>query len=230
MFYQGAQDVNYFDVGLQKYMRSVFNNMGLGLLLSGIISYIVGTDPQLFMLFFGGPQVWLVMLAPLALVFFIGFKIQDMTPSTAKMWFFIYAGLTGLSLASIFAIFKLGSILQVFFISATMFGTTALYGYTTKKDLTNMGTFLMMGLIGVIIAGLVNIFLQSSMLQFVISLLSVVIFVGLTAWDVQQIKSIYYDTYGDDRERAGIMGALTLYLDFINIFVNLLQLVSERKD
>jgi FtsH-binding integral membrane protein len=146
------------------------------------------------------------------------------------MWFFVYAGLTGLSLASIFAIFKLGSIVQVFFISATMFGTTALYGYTTKKDLTGMGSFLMMGLIGVIIAGLVNIFLQSSMLQFIISLLSVVIFVGLTAWDVQQIKSIYYDTYGDDRERAGIMGALTLYLDFINIFVNLLQLVGERKD
>jgi FtsH-binding integral membrane protein len=142
----------------------------------------------------------------------------------------VYAAAMGVSLSSIFAVFTGQSITQVFFITATMFGATSLYGYTTKKDLTGMGNFLIMGLIGLVIAGVVNIFLQSSVMHMVISFITVLVFTGLTAWDVQKLKSIYYDTWGEEQEKLGIMGALNLYMDFINIFINLLQLIGVKNN
>lgn len=232
MYQTNAYDnnTNYIDQGLRSFMLSVFNNMGLGLAVSGVTAFLVSSSPALMAMLFGGPQKWLVMLAPLALVFFLSFKIADLAPSTARSLFYLYAGLMGVSLSTIFLVFKIGSIIEVFFISASMFGASALWGYTTKRDLTGMGSFLMMGVIGLCIAGIVNIFLANSVLQFVISAISVLVFTGLTAWDVQNLKNIYYDVDADQRERAGIMGALSLYIDFINIFINLLQLVGVRKD
>jgi len=153
-----------------------------------------------------------------------------MSSGTAAIMLYVFAGLMGLSLSSIFMIFKLGSIANVFFISAATFGATALYGYTTKRDLSSMGSFLMMGAIGLMIAGVVNLFLQSSIMAFVISVIGVLIFVGFTAYDMQDIKEKYYELNDDEEIRkAGIFGALNLYLDFINIFVNLLQLLGDRK-
>lgn len=219
-----------YDLGLRKHLLSVFNNMALGLVVSGLVAGFIGTNPVLLAMIFGGPQMWLFMLAPLAVVLLLGFKLDTMEVGTAKMLFYLYSVLMGISLSTIFLVFKLGSIIQVFFITAATFGTMSLYGYTTKRDLSKMGSFLMMGLIGLVIAGLVNMFLQSSALQLAISACSVLIFVGLTAYDMQQIKEIYYVTDGDDREKMGIVGALNLYMDFINIFINLLQLIGDKKD
>jgi FtsH-binding integral membrane protein len=143
---------------------------------------------------------------------------------------FVFAAAMGVSISSIFLIYKLGSIFQVFFITAATFGSMALYGYTTKRDLSKIGSFLMMGVIGVVIVGIVNVFLQSSMLSTMISLISVVIFTGLTAYDMQTIKAIYYETQGEDREKAGVFGALNLYMDFINIFISLMNLLGQKKD
>ena len=158
------------------------------------------------------------------------FLFEKMSAQVAQIALYVFAAAMGLSLSSIFAIYKLGSIGQVFFISAATFGAASLYGYTTKADLTKMGSFLMMGVIGLVIAGVVNLFLQSSAFAFAISCLAVLIFTGLTAYDTQEIKSHYDYTEGEEREKAGIFGALQLYMDFINIFVNLLQLIGEKKD
>jgi FtsH-binding integral membrane protein len=194
-----------------------------------VVAYFVGTSPELMSMFFSGPQKWVVMLAPLAVVFFISFKISGMSPGTALAWFFTYAGLTGLSLATIFAVFKMGSIANAFFSTSIMFGLMSIWGYTTKRDLTKMGSFLMMGVIGLLVVGLINIFLQSSMLTLIISAISVIVFTLLTAFDVQNLKDVYDEVDGDDRERAGIMGALSLYINFLNIFVSMLQLFGDRK-
>jgi FtsH-binding integral membrane protein len=154
----------------------------------------------------------------------------SMSSSTAAIMLYVFAGLMGLSLSSIFMIFKLGSIANVFFISAATFGATALYGYTTKRDLSSMGSFLMMGAIGLMIAGVVNLFLQSSVMTFAISVIGVLIFVGFTAYDMQDIKEKYYELNDDEEIRkAGIFGAMKLYMDFVNIFINLLQLLGDRK-
>ena len=218
-----------YDQGLRQFFLNVFNNMFLGLALSGVTAFLVSSSPELMMSFFGGPQKWFFLLAPLGMALFLGFMINSLSPSTARILLYVYAGLMGISLSSIFLIFKMGSIAQVFFITATTFGATALYGYTTKRDLSAMGSFMIMGVIGLCIAGVVNIFLASSVLQFAISAISVLVFTALTAWDVQSLKDIYYNTEGDDRERAGIIGALNLYMDFLNIFINLLQLIGDRK-
>lgn len=218
-----------YDEGLRRHMISVYNNMGLGLLTSGIIAYLVGTIPGLTQFFLGGPQAWVFILAPLAVVFWISFKIESMKLSTAIYAFYGYAALMGISLATIFQVYEMGSIFQVFLITACMFGATSLYGYTTKRDLTGFGSFLFMGVIGLVIAGLVNLFLQSSIFQMVIASLGVLIFTGLTAYDTQKIKEVYYHTEGEGRSKAGIMGALALYLDFINLMMSLLQLLGNRK-
>ncbi len=217
------------DEGLRQHMISVYNNMGLGLFTSGIVAYIVGTVPALTALFLGGPQAWLFILAPLAMVFWLSFKIDSMRYSTALYAFYGYAALMGISMASIFLVYEMGSIFQVFLITACMFGATSLYGYTTKRDLTGVGSFLFMGLIGLVIASLVNLFLQNSMFQMVIASIGVLIFTGLTAYDTQKIREIYYVTDGEDRKKAGVMGALSLYLDFINLMMSLLQLLGNRK-
>ena len=218
-----------YDMGLRAYMLQVFNYMTLALGISGVVSYGVGISPELMMAIWGSPIKWVVMFAPLIMVLLMGFGINSMNTHTAKICLAVFAGLMGLSLSSIFAVYTMASIAQVFFISAATFGTTALWGYTTKRDLSNMGSLLMMGLFGLIIAGLVNIFLQSSILQMACSAIGVLIFVGFTAYDMQQIKDAYYTVDGDDRDKAGVLGALNLYLDFVNIFVNLLQLMGDRK-
>lgn len=176
------------------------------------------------------PLKWVVILAPLALVFFLSFRINTMTVAAAQTTFAVYAALVGLSLSSIFLIYTGQSVVQTFFVTAASFGALSLYGYTTKRNLSAMGSFLMMGLFGLIIASLVNIFLASSAVQFAISVLGVLIFAGLTAYDTQRIKELYLEA--DDVAVAGrkaIMGALTLYLDFINLFMFLLQFMGNRK-
>ena len=219
-----------YDMGLRSYLLGVFNNMTIALFISGIVSAYVGLSPDLAAAIWGTPFKWVAIFAPLAFVFLFSFMASGMSSGTARIMLFCFAGLMGLSMSSIFLIYKLGSIAQVFFISGTTFGATALWGYTTKRDLSSMGSFLMMGCIGLLVAGVVNIFLQSSVMAFAISLIGVLIFVGFTAYDMQSIKQQYYDLYDDEEIRkAGIFGALNLYMDFVNIFINLLQLLGEKK-
>lgn len=221
--------VNDIDVGLRNYMIGVYNNMGLGLLVSGLIAYIVGTSPALTNAVFGGPQAYLFIFAPLVAVLALSFGIEKMSVNTARLAFYGFAAIMGISLSSIFITYQLGSIFQVFLITACMFGGMSLYGYTTKKDLTSIGSFLIMGLWGLVIASIVNIFMQNSVMQLVIAAIGVVVFTGLTAYDTQKIKEIYYHTEGDTRAKAAIMGALNLYLDFINLMISLIQLLGQRK-
>jgi uncharacterized protein len=217
------------DVGLRTYMLRVYNYMAGGLALTGAVAYF-GATSGFYASMVGTPLFWVVLLAPLALVFFLSFRIQTMSLGAAQLSFWAYAGLVGLSLSGIFLVYTGESIARVFFISAATFGATSLYGYTTRTDLSRFGSFLFMGLIGIVIAGLVNIFLASSALQFAISVIGVLLFTGLTAYDTQRIKEIY--VAGEDDMNAGkkaIMGALALYLDFLNLFLMLLQLFGDRR-
>jgi FtsH-binding integral membrane protein len=221
-----------YDEGLRSFMLQVFNYMTFALALSGLVSLGVSMSPALMAVIWATPLKWVVVLAPLAMSIGFMFMVDKMNSSTAKLFLFAFAVAMGLSLSSIFAIYKLGSIIHVFFISSATFGAASLYGYTTKRDLTTIGSFLIMGAIGLVIAGVVNLFLQSSVFAFAISCLAVLIFTGLTAYDTQQIKQFYDDIYEneDDRQKMGVVGALMLYLDFINIFVHLLQLIGEKKE
>jgi uncharacterized protein len=229
------------DAGLRAYMIRVYNYMTAGVALTGLVAWltfsaaVVQTGAGLQLTAFGqavfqGPLMWVLVLAPLGLVFAISFGINRMQPATALMLFFVYAGLLGLSLASIFLIYTGTSITRVFFISAATFGALSLWGYTTKRDLSGVGSFLFMGLIGIIIASLVNIFLHSSGLDWAISVIGVVVFAGLTGWDTQRIKEMY-DPMDDGTigGRKAVMGALSLYLDFINLFLMLLRLMGDRR-
>ena len=223
--------VEAIDEGLRSYMLSVFNYMALGLAITGLVAFVVGTTPALYVPIFSSPLKWVVMLAPLGFVFFLSARLHAMSVSSAQLTFWLFAAVMGLSLASIFLVFTGESIARVFFITAATFGATALWGYTTKRDLTAMGSFLFMGLIGIVIASLVNIFIGSSALQFAISVIGVVVFTGLTAWDVQRIKSEYaeYSSAGELLAKGAIMGALSLYLNFINLFTSLLHLFGNRE-
>ena len=217
------------DVGLRTYMLRVYNYMAGGLALTGAVAY-VGAVSGFYTSIAGTPILWIVMLAPLAMVFFLSFRIQTMSLATAQLSFWAYAGLVGLSLSGIFLVYTGESIARVFFISAATFGATSLYGYTTRTDLSRFGSFLFMGLIGIIIASLVNMFMASSALQFAISVVGVLLFTGLTAYDTQRIKDLY--TAGEDNVLTGkkaIMGALALYLDFLNLFLMLMQLFGNRR-
>jgi FtsH-binding integral membrane protein len=219
------------DVGLRQYMLQVYNYMASGVALTGIVAYAVANTPALFNAIFGTPLMWVVMLAPLGFAIFFGMRIQHMKASTAQALFWVFSAIMGLSLATIFVAFTGESVARVFFITAGTFAAMSLYGYTTKRDLSRFGSFLMMGLIGVIIASLVNLFIGSTALQFAISVIGVLVFVGLTAYDTQQIKEMYWAA--DDEEtykKKSIMGALRLYLDFINLFVLLLQLFGARRE
>ena len=219
------------DVGLRQYMLRVYNTMAGGLALTGLVAFLVASSPAAVQLLFGTPLKWVVMLAPIALVFFFSFKIESLKASTAQTIFWVYAGLMGASLATVFLMFTGASVARTFFVTAAAFAGLSLYGYTTKRDLSAFGTFLVMGLIGLIIASIVNIFLASSMLQFVISAAGVLIFAGLTAWDTQKIKEMYWEADGYEvASKKAIMGALTLYLDFINLFMFLLQFLGVRRD
>ncbi|MBB2907720.1 hypothetical protein FHR76_004128 [Rhizobium sp. RAS22] len=230
-----AQSGALIDEGLRAYMLKVYNLMALALVITGVAAFgtytLAASNPAVQQLLFASPLRWVVMLAPLALVFFLSFRIQSMSVSAAQTTFWVYAALMGVSLSSIFLVYTGQSIVQTFFVTAASFGALSLYGYTTKKDLSGMGSFLIMGLFGLIIASIVNIFLASSALQFAISAIGVLIFAGLTAYDTQKIKEMYFDA--DDVAVAGrkaIMGALTLYLDFINLFTFLLQFLGNRDD
>ncbi len=243
----GAYADASIDVGLRAYMIKVYNLMALGLAITGIAalgtvwlatnpSSAVATLPNgqtltnFGVLLYTSPLRWVVMLAPLALVFFMSFRIEKMSLSAAQTTFWGYAALMGVSLSSVFLVYTSASIVQTFFITATAFLALSLFGYTTKRDLSGMGSFLIMGVFGLIIASLVNIFLQSSALQFAVSAIGVLVFAGLTAYDTQQIKEMYYE--GDGALVAGrkaIMGALRLYLDFINMFMFMLQFLGNRE-
>ena len=239
------------DQGLRAYMLRIYNFMVLGLAitaLGALATYMlsVTTDPSVAALklrdglmltsfgktLFVGPLKWVVIFAPLALVFLLSFGVERMRPAMAQLVFWIYAALVGVSLGSIFMVFTHTSIVRVFFITAASFGALSLWGYTTQRDLTGMGSFLLMGLFGIILAGIVNLFMASSALQFAISVIGVVVFAGLTAWDTQRLKAeyLYGAMEGDAAERSAIVGALSLYLNFINLFTLLLQLLGQREE
>lgn len=242
-------DAHLIDEGLRSYMLRVYNYMAIGLAITGMcalgaFSLSIASDAasavaqlpngmkltQFGVTLFTSPLKWVVMLAPLGLVFFLSARISKMSVSASQITFWIFAALMGLSLSSIFLIYAHGSIARVFFITAAAFGALSLFGYTTKRDISGWGSFLFMGLIGIIIASVVNIFLASSALQFAVSVIGVLVFAGLTAYDTQKIKEMYLAS--DDSEAAGrkaIMGALSLYLDFINLFMMLLHLFGNRE-
>jgi len=237
----GRAETGVIDQGLRSYMLRVYNYMASGVAITGVVAYLTymfavvdsGAGLQLTPfgnLIFASAFKWVVIFAPLGMVFFLSARINSMSLSAAQSSFWVFAALMGLSLGSIFLVYAHASIARVFFITAASFGALSLYGYTTQRDLSAWGSFLFMGLIGIIIAMLVNLFLASSALQFAISVVGVLIFTSLTAYDTQQIKEMYYA--GDDGTVAGrkaVMGALRLYLDFINLFMMLLQLFGDRR-
>ena len=256
-----SAEVAAIDAGLRAYMLRIYNYMALGLAVTGVAAFgiylvsVTGDTAAAAKIARGGtelparlannlyltplgyavlvsPLKWAVILAPLGLVFGISFAIDRLRPATAQLLFWIYAALVGLSLGSIFLVYTQTSVVRVFFITAASFAALSLWGYTARRDLTGIGSFLMMGLFGIIVAGVVNMFLASSALQWIISVLGVLVFAGLTAWDAQRLKNeyIYGAMDGEAVERSAIMGALSLYLDFINLFAVLLQFLGEREE
>ena len=237
------------DAGLRAYMLRVYNYMLVGLGITGFASWATyqlatTTDPataaarlgngvmltSLGVTVFTGPLMWVLVLAPLGLVMFLSFRINRMSVVAAQTTFWVYAGLVGVSLASILVVYTGASVAQTFFITAATFGAMSLYGYTTQRDLSGFGSFLFMGLIGIVLASVVNIFIASSALQFAISAIGVLVFTGLTAYDTQRIKEVYLASDpGDVLTKKALMGALALYLDFVNLFVMLLQLTGQRR-
>ncbi len=240
--YSKTADQAGIDEGLRAYMLKVYNYMTTGLVLTGFIAYFFGKASvaaftpngviltSLGQALFNSGLSWIIMLAPLGFVFYLSARINKMSVASAQITFWLFASIMGLSLASVFVQFTGTSIARVFFITAGTFAAMSLYGYTTKRDLTKLGGFLFMGLIGIILASIVNIFVQSGPMAFIISIIGVLVFVGLTAYDTQTIKNMYY---AGDSESVGskkaLMGALRLYLDFINLFILLLQLFGQRR-
>ena len=222
----------HYDWGLRKYVLSVYQYMALALALTGIIALGSASSQQFMYAIHATGFKWVVMFAPLAMVFYMGSRLMHMSITAAQTCLMIFSALMGLSLSSIFVIYTGQSIARVFFITAGTFGAMSLYGQQTKRDLTNMGSFLMMGVVGIFIASLANIFMQSSMVQFIISLIGVIVFTLLTAYDSQKIKQMYYQTQGNSELAAklAVYGSLTLYMDFINLFVFLLQFLGVRRN
>ena len=222
------------DEGLRSFMLSVYNYMGLGLAITGLVALAVASSPAIYMPIFTTPLKWVVILAPLGFVMFLSARIQAMSVSAAQLTFWLFAAVMGVSMASIFLVFTGESIARVFFVTAATFGAVSLYGYTTKRDLSGMGSFLFMGLIGIVIASLVNIFIGSTALQFAVSVIGVLVFTGLTAWDTQRLKEQYLSGLqyagADIAGKTAVMGALSLYLNFINLFTMLLQLMGNQRN
>ncbi len=241
----GARTVDRaeFSAGLRAHMLRVYNYMASGLALTGIFAVIVfqmsvvtGSGGEIVGLtalgqtLFATPLKWVVLLAPLALVFFLSARIHAMKASTAQGVFWFYAALMGMSLATIFMVYTTESIARVFFIAAASFAGLSLWGYTTNRDLSGWGSFLIMGVIGIVIAAVVNMFIGSTALQFAISVIGVLVFAGLTAYDTQNIKNEYADRHdSESRDKLAVYGALRLYLDFINLFIMLLHLFGARR-
>tara|TARA_X000000368_G_C22908954_1_gene657657 strand:+ start:191 stop:946 length:756 start_codon:yes stop_codon:yes gene_type:complete len=238
-----SSTTHVIDEGLRAYMLKVYNYMASGILITGFISLILfklsvvtAADGSIAGLtglgntLYNSALMWVVMLAPLGVVFYMSFGIKNMSAAKAQGTFWVFAALMGASLSSIFLIYTGASITRVFFITAGTFGAMSIYGYTTKKDLTKLGSFLMMGLFGIIIASIVNMFMKSTMMYYVISIIGVLVFVGLTAYDTQKIKNMYFASdSGEIMGKKAVMGALTLYLDFINLFIMLLRLFGQRR-
>lgn len=237
-----SSQVSAVDQGLRSYMLKVYNYMTSALILTGLVAYfvsnaaVVNTEAGMELTDFGqaifvSPLHWLVMLAPLGMVIALSAGVSRMQTSTLQACFWGFSAVMGLSLASIFLVYTHESIARTFFITAAMFGGMSMVGYSTKRDLTSMGTFLIMGVWGLVIASIVNIFVGSSAIGFAVSALGVVIFTGLIAYDTQKLKNIYYMVGGsaDGLARASIMGALSLYLDFINLFISLLRFFGNRR-
>jgi len=235
-----AHDQAAIDAGLRKYMLGIYNYMASGVLLTGVLAMLTYTTPALYSLLYQiTPEGYVagytglgmvIAFAPLGIVLLMSFGVNKLSSGAAQGLFWVYSALMGLSLSSIFFVYTGTSIAKVFFISASMFGALSLFGYTTKKDLSGWGTFLFMGLIGIIIASIVNWFLASSMMSFIISVVGVLVFAGLTAYDNQQLRQMYYVTpAGEAQKKLMIMGALRLYLDFINLFIMLLRLFGSRE-
>jgi FtsH-binding integral membrane protein len=221
------------DVGLRAHMNKVYGLMSVGMALTGGVAWAVGTNETMVQAIFMTPMKWVVMFAPLVLVFVFSAMINKLSVAAAQLFFYVYAAVMGLSIAFIFAVYTSESIATTFLVTAIAFAGLSLYGYVTKRDLSGMGTFLMMGLIGLIVASVVNIFLASSALGFAISLIGVLIFAGLTAFDTQSIKNEYIEhaRHADEAwlGKSAIMGALRLYLDFLNMFMFLLQFLGNRE-
>ena len=234
---KARSSTDQIDLGLKAYMNKVYSFMAVGLALTGVIAHLTSTMAFDFRTntmtafgnaIYGSPLAFLIMLAPLGFIIALNMGIAKMKESTVQVLFWAFAAVMGLSLSSIFIQYTGESVARVFFISAGAFGALSLYGYTTKKDLSGWGSFLFIGLIGILIASIVNIFVASSALQFGISVIGVLVFAGLTAYDTQRIKAMYFDNSGQEGKKA-IMGALTLYLDFINLFIMLIQLFGQRR-
>ncbi len=220
-----------YDQALRKHMLRIYHFMTLGLVVTGLVAGLVAGTPALTAAIFGSPLKWVAMLAPLAFVFVLSWRFERLSSGGLQMLYWAFCAAMGLSMASLFLVFTGASVARVFFITATMFAGTSLYGYTTKADLSKMGSFLMMGLIGIVIAGLVNILIGSSMLQFVISVIGVLVFTGLTAYDTQRIKEQFSELHAHEAAtKLAVMAALSLYLNFINLFQMLLQLVGQREE
>jgi FtsH-binding integral membrane protein len=220
-----------FDAGLRRHMLGIYNNMALGLVVTGLTAFAIASTPSLYQPIFGTPLKWVAMFAPLAFVFFLSFRMERMTVTSARTAFYAFAGVMGVSMAAIFLAYTETSIARTFFIAASMFMGMSLWGYTTKRDLTGWSTFLFMGLIGVVVASIVNVFLGSATLQLVVSFAGIIVFTGLTAWDTQRAKSDYLVFAGTEHaEKLGIMGALSLYLNLVNLFQLLLTFFGQREE
>lgn len=227
----GTRSDAAFDSGLRRHMLSIYNHMGVGLVLTGLVAFLVASTPALHQPIFGSPLKWVAMLAPLGFVFFLSFRIERMSLGSARLAFFAFAAVMGVSMASLFLVFTGASIARTFLIAAATFLSVSLWGYTAKADLAKFGTFLVMGLIGILLAGLVNLFLGSSALQLAVSAVGVLVFTGLTAWDTQRLKSEYFHFAGAAHaEKLGVMGALSLYLNLVNLFQVLLTFLGQREE
>jgi FtsH-binding integral membrane protein len=242
--FRPAAETAGFDAGLRSYMLSIYNYMASGVLLTGIIALLVSSNPALLSVFFSetgggngraaqyGPTLlgWIAMLSPLAMVLVMNFGVNKLSEGALKATFWAYCALMGVSLSTIFLAYTGASIATTFFVSAASFGALSLYGYTTKKDLSAFGKFLFMGLVGILIASIANMFLKSSGLDLAVSILGVLIFAGFTAYDTQRLKELYYQVQGSDMAgKTAVLGALTLYLDFINLFLFLLRFLGDRR-
>lgn len=220
-----------FDAGLRRHMIGIYNNMGLGLVVTGAVAMLVASVPPLTQAIFGTPLKWAAMFAPLAFVLMLSFRMERMSVASVRGTFFAFSAVMGISLASVFLVFTGESIARTFFIAAGTFLATSLWAYTTRRDLSRYGSFLLMGLIGVVLASVVNIFLGSSVLQFVVSIVGVLVFTGLTAFDTQRAK-VDYLTYGGTQSarKLALMSALSLYLNFVNLFQLLLTFTGQREE
>ena len=226
-----AAEARAIDQGLRTHMLKVYNFMAAGLGLTGLVAYLVSSSPDAMHAIFGTPLQWVVMLAPLGFVLWLNFGLRSMSTGTAQLVFWAYAATMGLSLSFIFMVYTDASIARTFLVTGGTFAAMSLWGYTTKRDLTAMGSFLIMGVFGLIIAGFANMFFHSTQLEMIVSVLGVLIFTGLTAYDTQKIKAMYSASWSEEsNQKLAIIGALRLYLDFINLFMYMLRFMGNRRN